>query len=370
MLVYSTTLWLQAPPPKVLSVVADWLSAQIRMKISVNELEKKTNNIRNGTKQILIKNWFDSTLQLYSISYKHPDRDTQGRYWITEIGIRRSETDSETECSVRLETSESSVRAANADVEVTRPLVVHRLLENCKPTSRTPGHKFIELDDNNVEALKSRIEDRNRHHPIVMISPHVHRGYLSDPINIYFQLAGISDVIAVRPEADTQKLTEILGRNHSVWHGAARIIYPSTFGDRPTYTHSVLFDQDSIEFNSRFEKTLLEVITHRMNWSNSRWHISPETVEQAERVARLSRLAELLQTSDEYRELISLYEQEYDGLTTKNNQLSQDYEQLEDEKAKLEYEILALKHALQQRDALTNQFELSNTLQTTLLELD
>ena len=128
--------------------------------------------------QITVSRTISDNPYLECIRLAHGDREVRGRQWITELGIKRENPNSEIECSVLLKTEEISTRV-EGKIQPTVPFLVHNLIEKCPQSAKTVGLSTLSLDSNSdTEAFGYSIDRPSRKHPLVLVSPTTTNGYL------------------------------------------------------------------------------------------------------------------------------------------------------------------------------------------------
>jgi hypothetical protein len=361
MLVYSGTIWLSKETEinSVLSVVANWLSRKIRSELPIDFL--KTSNQKRTAEgmQILISRAQSTNPFLECIRLTHPDADVRGRQWVIEIGIKRENISSEIECSILSKTEEISPRV-EGKIQPTVPFLVHNLIKQCSPSAKTFGLSVTTLDNySETEAFGYSINNPDRRHPFVLVSPTLAGEYLVNIDTLRFFLEGIAEVVVIPVGADTFRMQDVLGSQYIAYGGAVNIIFPEVNLHGNRFSPNKRLNPDfiySIEQNADKdirEREILSIITHRTNLPNSWRHISFEKVnEQIQRDER-KRLREQAKESGETTEYVALLESENADLEKRvaaAENISSEYQVLfntvDDENRQLHYQIEGLELSL------------------------
>lgn len=370
MLVYSGTIWLsnEAEVDSVLGVIANWLSRKTHSEISLDFLKASNQKRTTEGMQILISRAQSTNPFLECVRLTHGDKVVRGRQWITEIGIKRENTSSEIECSVLLKTDEISTRV-EGKIQPTVPFVVHDLIRQCSPSTRTFGLSITSLDNySETEAFGYSINHPDRYHPFVLVSPTPAGEYLVNIDTLRFFLEGIAEIVVIPVGADTFRMEDVLGNQYIAYGGAVNIIFPEVnlHGNRFSPTKRLNPDViNSIEqIGDNREREILSIITHRTNLPNTWRHISFEKVnEQIHRDER-KRLREQAKETGETAEYVTLLESENADLEKQvavaesiasENQIL--FLQVDDENRQLRYQIENL------------ELSLSHVNQTTTVEI-
>lgn len=131
---------------------------------------------------------------LHAVRYSHPDRVLSGRRWITELGLTARERDPWICASIVLG-YEDVVRTDAPAPNPTRPLIVPRLLEHCKPNPDRGGREIESIGATALVVLRDRLMSKSRKAPVVIVA----RDELEDP-SLYI-LSETSQPHRVRVEA-------------------------------------------------------------------------------------------------------------------------------------------------------------------------
>lgn len=290
MLIYCARLSLvpSSPLSDLLSAASSWLGTTSRGKFAGVDLAGDGHKAESGGSVV---DWMAADFeaaQWHAIRYSHPDRVTDGRRWLTEIGVYRA-PDSFI-CSVLLRTEETSAMV-DPNVQTTRPKLVADIVERCKVSSDTCGGppKALRLSD--AEFFLYEVNNPARHHPIVQIAPTLDGRYLVNPEKAASQLAGVATVAVIPPDVDTYALEEAVSPRFSCYHGAVTIIWPvvgsgstAMVPTRKVLAHSI----EEVRARGAFpESQLLATVCHRMNEVYARDHITPEMVRSVKHRAAL-----------------------------------------------------------------------------------
>lgn len=346
MLVYCASFNLESSVPDVFNEVAAWLSKQLKAGVDAKRLMDGC-PINKGKHQVQVAILKDEYPILYCVRYSHPDNAVRGRQWVVELGVQQNSSEPKVQCSILLETNEVSSRV-EAPVQATRPILVYRLMESCRPVAQTPGREVILLGEDNAESIRNWIESEARKNPLVIVSPTGYGKYLADPEQLRFQLSGIADVIQIATDASPSRIGQFIGQDYAVKNGAAILIYPpSNFrGERSIYTRK--FRSDAIEFGFQeegFARELLSLVTHRMNLPNLRLHVSIDRVEGEKRHRKISRQQKQAEESGKFSA-------EYAGLLEKDNEdLRRRVSELEDKRAEMQTQISELEDQLDDKNS-------------------
>jgi hypothetical protein len=275
---------------------------------------------------------------------------------VTELGVEDPGNEGDIQASVLLETNEISARVLGP-VHTTRPLLVEHLLQECAPTSDTPGLTVKSLTPESARAFDYVVTDDRRAHPLIVVSPTASGQFLLDIDRVRSLVAGLAEVVRIPPDADTFALADILGKEYVAWLGAVRVLFPprTRGSDRFVPRILILADQLSeIAAEGRSAETeLLSIVAHRMNLTNSRRHIRPEAVRELSLRREMLRRRREAEEAGSTAELLPLYEeadrensQKIRQLEDWNRELESLVESLEEEKRTLASQNENLKAAL------------------------
>lgn len=290
MLIYCSRIALvpKSPLLDLLTVAGDWLRFKTGHPIAATELngEGESKNTDGSSVQ-----WLGAEHEGASwngIRYSHPDRETRGREWLTEIGVYR--TSSMFACSVLLRTHEKSA-LVDPNVQTTRPRLVADIFERCQVASQTGGGRPRTLRVSDAEAFLSEVNNPERAYPLVQVCHAQDGTYLVSPDRLASQLAGVATVAAIPPDVDTFELADALSQRLCCYHGAVNIIWPKVMSrNGPVAPNFRVLAHEIEEVRARGgspESRLLATVCHRMNEVFARDHISPEMVKSAKHRAAL-----------------------------------------------------------------------------------
>lgn len=272
----------------LLSAAASWLGSTSRGKFTGVNFAVDGHRTESGGSVV---DWMAAEFeaaQWHAIRYSHPDRVTDGRRWLTEIGVYRAPD--KFVCSVLLRTEETSAMV-DPNVQTTRPKLVADIVERCMVSSDTCGGppKLLRLSD--AEIFLYEVNNPARHYPIVQIAPTLDGKYLVSPTKAASQLAGVATVAVIPPDVDTYALEEAVSPRYSCYHGAVNIIWPvvgsgsiAIVPTRKVLAHSI----EEVRARGVLpESQLLATVCQRMNEVYARDHITPEMVRSVKHRAAL-----------------------------------------------------------------------------------
>jgi regulator of replication initiation timing len=362
MLIYANNFTLNPSggPESVIKIVADWISGKENTPIANDLIARKSNDFKTR-KGSNIKSC--STISeegtrrypfLFSIQYRHSDKKSSGRSWITEVGLRQKEQNSALECSVLLKTEEISTKITNIPL-ATRPKLVEQLIEFCNPIG-TPGNKLKHLNSESADAFLQTIDASTRNYPIVLLSADTQGIYPVDPERIRKQLVGLADTVSINKNEDTYKLGNKLGQRFICFGGAIKIVFPGRDGDYGYFYETKLYSPEEIcELKSKevtIENKVLQTITHRTNLPLSWRHVSLDMVKQANLQHQLNALIENSRANNQtddlsvYIELLQTADTEITKKDEEIENLRREYQQSEQKATHLNWENRSLKNAL------------------------
>ncbi len=310
MIVYSACLRLTNSDalPQIIGAVEDWLRVKKRLE-NVPSLAKHVGRFDFRSDEFVETARFDDEgISTVAIRYGHPDRTIQGREWLTEIGLEVREVESI--CTILLHTREASA-IAYTEVDTTRPQFVGEIVKRCSLSSVTPGGQLRVLTEDDCEAFEWTVNDPDRRHPLIQISPVKDGGYLVDPNRLNNLLVGVADVVQIPENTDTFAISDAIGARFCAYHGAINILWPTVSRPSGSFVPSTrLLETDlqqMIAEGYRPEFRLLALVGQHTNAANARLHISPERVQTS---SLRSALEKARQTkSSDHSELIYLYKQ-------------------------------------------------------------
>lgn len=314
MLIYCAQLSLvpTSLPNDLLETCANWLRLKTREDITavdlVGEGERRP---KDGSRVEWLSASHDHAAW-YAVRYTHPDRKTEGRTWLTEIGIYRAAD--RLLCSVLLRTEERSA-LVDPHVQTTRPKLVADIVERCRVSSDTCGGTARSLRLEDAEAFLYEVNNPGRRHPIVQVSPTLEGKYLMLPDRAATQLAGIATVAVIAPDVDTYALEEVVSPRFSCYHGAVNVIWPRV-GSADTafvpFQRIMAHEIEAVRARGVFpEHHLLAMLCHRLNETYARDHITPEMVRSVKHRGALDEARKTATTPDpEFAELARVVDED------------------------------------------------------------
>lgn len=200
--------------------VLDWLKNKQGLELPVKAYAGESFEIDASEGQPVLVERLDT---FWSLQFDRFDGDVPGRIWRTEASIAYSHTVAV--AGVRLAVIDAS---STVDFVPSVPRVIGDLI-------RSPGlHEYgADLSDSPVQISTSRgleamvrlLENPHRTRPVVVFSEGVGCDAIADARKAAERLAGIGHVFVVREE-QSWELTDLLGREFSVWKGAVRTYNP------------------------------------------------------------------------------------------------------------------------------------------------
>ncbi|MDH0835752.1 hypothetical protein N5D01_11300 [Acinetobacter johnsonii] len=286
--------------------ISGWLKSITKSHFNYESL--KTNSEREINKMwIRTFSAKENYPSMYSILFTHPDREINGRQWITEIGIK--EDKNEILFSILLETSDISTQVKEVPT-TTRPRLINYIKKNIELDPNTTGLNIKKLANDlyHFKALQYEILEESRQYPIVLISSTSDdEKYLVDPEKLQDQLLGLAQVYVLDKSINSWELEAQLTKSYSAWDGAINIIYPSYNKD---YCYNKLLSRSYLQNLADQEvhviREILSHITHITNGSKKKSHFSPTDVRakrQKDKMLVIRDKFQNLSNNDEYKEL-------------------------------------------------------------------
>jgi hypothetical protein len=297
MLVYSTLLWFDCTLNDVVGAVSTWLASAVQESGVFFDLANTTNfEYGRSGHRITSERWDSAHPLMHVVRYAHPDPDVSGRQWITEVGLKQENAEHPVLCTIKVETSDVSAKV-DAPIRVEQPRVVRWLLHHCQPSPRTPGCRVLPLDEHTASVVRAQIENRERTHALVLVSPTFTGEYIVSPDELQAQLGGIADVLCIPPHADTYLIEQILMRQYSTYGGALNVVFPPFRAGIEIPTMRLLKEDLEMfwaadENEVTLASYLLAEITHRVNLPNSWRHLKLEDVREHKRHVELQQRRE------------------------------------------------------------------------------
>jgi hypothetical protein len=295
-----------------------------------------------------------------SVTYRHNDRQVDGRAWFTRIGIERGKPGEPLRVTILLETQEVSPQAALHPVTPSQPGVVQELLKRCGLHQATPGAAVRDLTPANVDDFKREVEIPHRPYAVVVVSvDDFSEKPLVDPVLLQRRLVGLAQVYSIPTKRDARKLREgILPPYHTAWDGTVTVISPDRanfLGPRGKVYRGEQIEALREDTGAEFDVHLFAELTHSFNLAKSRRHIGDSVVGRRLTAYKLAQLRERAADTSEFQELVESYERDRDEakkyaqeLEAKLLEAEIQNEKLRDDIHDLEKRIRSLEYQLHQ----------------------
>ena len=297
---------------------------------------------------------------IYSWVLKNLDDQASGRQWITELGLKRSESGVDFSCVVKTD-EQSTLAAARSPVMASRPRVVGyiaRNVENAEDAWFSPSvngvePKLIGEDADSYSILREEIECAERDYVLVLVSPTTQGNYLLDDTYLQERLLGLGQVVRIGSDFNSYEMESVLGRQWSAWSGAVNALYSAR---RDGVVRSRLFRSEEIttwgETQNERSAHLLGWVTHDTNIARFRRRVRPEGVM---RLAQRRRMQSLLERSNQMnakqlQEVISEGKQHTEEQDKYLDELAEENSQLTTQVVNLEESLREHEGQLAQKD--------------------
>lgn len=313
----------------ILNHIAAWISKKTKAPFSSDQLKSDLQNVQIGNFKIdsAASAAYDQGYPFYyCIKLTENDQLTDGRDWVTEIGLRQDTEKSDIICSILLETNEISARV-DEPFSVKQPEIVNSLISSCPPRQHTPGLCVKLLTEGNAHLFKQEIESTGRRNPVIVTSTYDDTNYHLNPDRLRNLLIGLADIVAVPPNADIHKIENILGPELKIeWEGSINVIFPSRPKTSQT-NNSKVYDWQEMCCAYRdvfdFEHELLTYVTHNTNHDNLVSHTSLTKVRQVKFHKQLHDAINKAKQNNDTEEYIALLDSIEEDLKSKESEISQ-----------------------------------------------
>lgn len=301
MIIYSTRVWLKCGFEAAWAITAEWIAPKFRQEAAVLGFSAD-GAIQSGRMK---GEWLvmpDPLTAMAACRLSHPDSMTDGRTWITDIGVRDAEhKPGLVECSVTIRTIDTSPMVASRP-EISRPSIVKEWIERGDPAEQTPGWRITPLHRDNAPLFLAWIESPMRVQPILVLSPQFNGAMIVQPEEAWRTLAGLCDIVRIQ-HGHTDSVKAVLGERYAAWGGAGRIIYPAAYRDKQRFIPvDKLMEDDLLLMSAQEEgrpgRDLLERIAHRVNSANAWSQLVLETVREQRVIQHIRRQQEHTETAE------------------------------------------------------------------------
>lgn len=367
MIVYANALFFDARTDEntILNEIEKWAKRKTisSFQLGQNLYRKPYNGVKVSFVKYTNKDVFLANFQL-----SHGDDKNQGREWITEFGLKK--TQEKLEVSILLETHEISTLVANMPA-TSVPLLVHNILKLGKTIPPTPFTSIGDFSqDSGLEQFKTEVLDTSRKYPIVLVSGTSKEDCLVKLDDLRFYLEGLAKIYFIPISFDLSKIYEQLDGHDRYMpkNGGISIVHPVTkkYAGVP-YAERFFPDKliDILDEGKDIKNVILTSICHRYNLPNKLRHITRELVLSEERKDQLRMMSDKFDSAKiDFSQWQEEYESEIKELEQKLDEAEQLWVDADDEKNKLKYENEGLKMQLMYRP---EQQELDMSVLKTLL---
>lgn len=332
----------------IFRTIAGWLKTVTKKHFTVDELKNNTDYSIDRAR-VRTYSSLEYSPYLYSILLSHPDKVHHGRYWITEIGIKKEH--GSYSVSILLEVSDISTQVKELPV-TTRPTLIRFLNENTIFSSDTVGltTKTLRNTPDDFKSLSISIERPERSYPLILVSScnETNQPFVN-PERLQEQLIGLAQVVYITEDINSFDMEDCLGRKYSAWDGAINIIFPSS-GHYYCRTKLLLSDQlrELSDSKLNIAHELLSLITHFTNGIRKRHHFSPRDVRAKRQKDQRIKLKAQFDAISENTEYQTLAEEAFKQLEEQESLFDQEKELMQNKSDDYEIRILEIDELLDQ----------------------
>ena len=346
MLVYANQMTFSGKDAEeaVFKAVEKWFEEKLGSNLGSSFL--KEGGVHDGRgdfpTQLKIYTATEQTPKLYSWVLTESDQSVHGRQWHTELGLKVLGSAVEFSCILKTEDRSAMI---SIRVMASKPRVIGYVIENiCDSGDASFDGQFIGdavkkvgEDHHSYVSFLAEIERKERHYPLVLISPGLNRKYLINPSHLQEQLVGLAQVVGVVHKFDRYEMKGILGTQWSAWDGSVNVIgMPEPNGHAGSRCFLAQEIEDwGVTQQDRVSR-LLARITNDTNMAQRMNRIRPADVMHASRKrSEVTRMQIHKMQVEELRDELAKAQDDVNGQ-------KEHIKQLKDENDKLEWEGLEI----------------------------
>jgi len=165
--------------------------------------------------------------ELFSLEWSHPDERDPTLRWTSACQVARGAEQVQMQMSLRVASAAFEVRPVR--FQFGRPGVITQMLKDLRcsvhgapvrTTPRTLGAEFV------ADFVRDELLDRARPLPVVVLSPDETGKPPIEPSTLQEWTLGLAQVVVLRDKWASYKLTNVLGKDLSCFHGYGRLYWP------------------------------------------------------------------------------------------------------------------------------------------------
>lgn len=203
--------------------------------------------------------------ELWTLVWSHPSDRDDTLLWTSECVVAHADDRTEVSIVIRLEST--AFRIAPSEVEVGRPRLVRRLIEDlpCRQTGRTLRVSPESLAVADMAGfIEGELLSSSRTLPVILFSRDSWTdGYLSNPDATADAVIGLAQVYILQDKWAAFALTNELGRNLACFNGAVRVYWPGLTRASDPYRHLLLLPDRLRAFEAEGRR-LADVLFRRL----------------------------------------------------------------------------------------------------------
>ncbi|KJU83289.1 hypothetical protein MBAV_004518 [Candidatus Magnetobacterium bavaricum] len=209
----------------IIDAVQKWIETKVGEEL-------QNSNFANGFKRtfenkhhIDVYSSYPNYPRLMLICYTHPDNNVINRQWATEIGINQPSPTRPIIATI-VSSVHDKVAISSSPIRITKPKLVSLISDLCSVKADTVGSRITLLNKNNMDEFKHKIFSTRRKHCIVLTSAGRNGTPLIDAQYLQALLLGVAELHVIADQWTSRAYAEELGKHHSSWLGAIKIIFP------------------------------------------------------------------------------------------------------------------------------------------------
>lgn len=295
----------------------------------------------------------------WGVRFRHPDRTNPSLRWIGEITVS-DKGGPQIYFSNTLGISQTDERVAPVEVIPSNPGLNREILSELKGQTRHKHRLFskphvLNDDASSIELFIRIVENKDRSHPLVLITPGANDIPLIDPNTLARSLAGMAHILVAASYTTALQSSKALPPGLGCQNGGIRIYWPDFHKNKDPQCHDVFLDWEVLKFGEKLPGKLVELIARQAVLRMPDEYISWSELQ----TASLRQSIEHGHKAGDALELLAMFEAEnsrlQEELTTANARIVRLQENLEQIRQQVAQLGVTLLHAGAEEAPATNE---------------
>jgi len=250
--------------------ILDWLKRRsfVQDPGAVLDLDEMTSEKEVGA-DVLVESivYKAGETKAWGVRFSHPDSATTSLRWIGEVTLY-DKGGSQIYYSNTLGISQSDERVEPVEVHPSNPTLNREILAALKGQTRHKHRLFskphvLNEDTESINIFVRIVENKDRSHPLIMVTPGNNNLPLVNPEALARSLAGMAHVLVAESNVAAIQASNSLPAGLGCQNGSIRIYWPDFHRNKDPYRHSLFLDWEVLKLGDKFPGRLVEVISRQ-----------------------------------------------------------------------------------------------------------